>query len=160
MHGNTKCNGRTVPHRSDSQKVTFMTLSILCSYFKQFATCFSCSRNNRILTCKSYNMPNNFFPDHLILIGIFYILSISDGAFSNNKCYTLTFCKFYSKCSHNRIYFFFCSFFAYNEILNIHIFEKFYRYFSLVYMLWFIIYTRFSTPANNKNHRHRIYFII
>lgn len=42
---------------------------------------------------------------------------------------------------------------------TLQVLQYFHTYFSLINMLWFIMYTGFSSPANNKYSRNSIYLI-
>ena len=92
-HSDTKCNRAAMSHRTDRKKITFMSLSISFTDFKQFPACFSCCTDNRVIFSYCNDMFKNFLSFHLIFVGINDFITIFQSTFSHYKSNALSICK-------------------------------------------------------------------
>ena len=137
-----------------------MVLPVRLPNLKQFPACFSRRGNNRIFFRYRHYMPYDFLAAHRIIILVFYFSIIRNSSFADYKRNTLACCQYSLKFSHRIPQFVFFCFFIQDKCPDIHIFQQFQRYFTLVNMLRFVMNPRFSPPSNDKNHWNRINLII
>ena len=77
-------------HGTDCQEVIFMALAVCDTCLEEFAAGFSCGAHDRIFSTRLYDVLNDVFANHAVIVLIDNLRCIGQGSLADYKSHVLT----------------------------------------------------------------------
>ena len=137
-----------------------MALFVCFSYLEKLTACLSCGGHYRVFPANFNNVTDYFFTYHCVVVFILNIRGVGKCSLAYYKSNLLAFGKDSFKTIHSGSNFLIGSLFTDDKGSNVHIFKQLYCDLTLIYVLWLVMNTGFTSPTNNENHWDSVYLII
>ena len=148
-------------HRADRQKVLFVSHSVLFTQFVQFAARHARRRNkNGFFRRRTHDFFNRFFAAHPgIDRRVVFKRVVFKGIFADNERVRRTL-FLHRIVGIGNLFFKFRFVIGSDRVGNLHRVKKFAGYLSLLDVLRLIVHSGFPAPADDQQHRHRVYVAV
>ena len=137
-----------------------MALSICHPCFKECPACLSCRGNNRVFTGRLDDVPDDLFPDHLVVVLVLNLHICGKSPLPDYKGNILAGFKKQPELRHGFFHLLVLGFLADDKAPDVHIIKKLDRDFPLIDVLGLIMYSRLSPPADDEYSGDCVHLII